>query len=358
MHTFIILSILTSLLLYSAPLSSNSEIDIEICIEGPLLHPSISSTLHVKKLSLLAGSLTLSGSGNLQLISNASPVALTGSLTIEEARLKIPDRKQDPIDTVQVTYVNASETDPPQLPQSESEWPLSLKIACAIPATLKIEGADLSSSWKGDLTIEGTPQNLSVFGQLKVDQGSFQFNGKPFEIKQGTVTFEGDPDKKTTLYVTATRTFDAVKVDLILKGTPKNPQISFRSNPPLPQREILSWILFDRGTQEISPFQGRQLNETITDLDSQRSEGLDLLTKLRKTLGIDRFEISKDERSENSQMSVQVGKYLSDNLYISINKSDVSRLAIEAALTDKIKMEADIGDDAEGRFLIKWKRDY
>ena len=297
----------------------------------------------------------------MQLIGNALQATATGKGVLDEACLNIPDKKQNSIDTVSVTYINGpnEEVQSPQATELAAEWPLKLDIALDIPSTLKIEGKDLSSIWKGSLVLQGTLQTPLVHGQLKVDQGQFQFNGKPFELKQGTITFEGDPDKKTSLYVIASRTLDTVKIDLILKGNPKTPAISFRSNPPLPQREILSWILFDRGTPEISPFQGRQLNETVTNLDSMKqSQGLDLLTKLRKTLGIDRFEISKDERSENNQMNVEVGKYVTDNLYISINKGDVSRLAVEAALSDKIKMHADIGDDSEGRFLIKWKKDY
>jgi autotransporter translocation and assembly factor TamB len=57
-------------------------------------------------------------------------------------------------------------------------------------------------------------------------------------------------------------------------------------------------------------------------------------------------------------MGVQVGKYIPQNVYVSVNKSDVNRVAVEATLMENIKLEADIGDDSEGNLILKWKRDY
>lgn len=57
-----------------------------------------------------------------------------------------------------------------------------------------------------------------------------------------------------------------------------NPEISFRSNPPMPQKRNSSWILFGRGTSEISPFQGTQLTESITNLKTN-NKGSDVAHK-------------------------------------------------------------------------------
>src|SRR5690606_30756378 len=141
----------------------------------------------------------------------------------------------------------------------------------------------------------------------------------------------------------------------IAKGPIKKPELSFRSNPPLPQREILSWILFNRGASEISPFQGSQLSESITNL-STNQEGPDILSKIRSTLKIDRFEICRNPKNDNNEVNVHVGKYISDNVLISVIKSDVNRLAIEATITERIKLQAQVGDDSQGQLLLKWKR--
>lgn len=316
------------------------------------LLPLKTTLLNQDYISLIcSGSLLLKGSGD--------GARLEGHLQLDQGLITIPERPSSVINSVDVTYINLPEHMPaPQgVAIKQAPWPFNLDIHLVIPENLPIRGPDLTSTWKGTIDVQGTAQHPLLGGQLKIVEGQYLFNGNPFEISEGTITFAGDIDKKTTLYVIARKDLDKVQVDIIAKGPVKNPSISFRSNPPLPQREILSWILFNSGTSEISQFQGAQLSESITNLKSNQ-EGPDVLTKIRSTLGIDRFEISRNPNSDESDVNVQVGKYISDGVLISVIKSDVNRLAIEAALTNRIKLQAQVGDDAEGQLFLKWKRNY
>lgn len=290
---------------------------------------------------------------------NSEEGSLSGQLQVAKASITIPERSYSTINTVEVTYVNLpKDASPPQsLNLNQPSWPLVLDIQLSVPRSLTIKGKDLMSTWKGDIAVQGQAKSPLLYGELKIIEGEYLFNGNPFALNQGTISFSGDLDKKTTLYVIANKDLDRVKIDVIAKGPIRNPAISFRSNPPLPQREILSWILFNRGTSEISSFQGAQLSESITNL-STNQQGPDILSKIRSTLGIDRFEICRNPKNDSNEVNVQVGKYISDNILISVIKSDVNRLALEATLTDKIKLQAQVGDDAEAQLLLRWKRDY
>jgi len=298
-------------------------------------------------------------SGPLSFKGDTGAGKIEGELHLDEGKISIPDHSSAVINSVEVTYINVQENAP--LPQSlsfkHSDWPLTMDIHLHIPDNLPITGRDLTSVWKGNINISGLTETPQLQGQLKVISGEYLFNGNPFNIKQGTIDFAGDIDKKTTLYVIANKDLDKVKVDVIAKGPVNNPTISFRSNPPLPQREILSWILFNSGTSEISPFQGAQLSESITNLKTGQS-GPDVLSKIRSTLGVDRFEISRNCNNDDNSVNVQVGKYIYDGVLVSVIKSDVNRLAIEAAITDRIKLQAQVGDDSQGQLFLKWKRNY
>lgn len=298
------------------------------------------------------------GGGRLTFYGDINSGTLSGKLQTEEALLTIPEHTKALMDSVEVTYVNVPEgMQPPIIVQNDDSWIFNYDIFVDIPRNLTIKGRDLTSLWKGEVKVTGNGGGPLVFGEVRASNGQYMFNGKPFSIDQGTILLSGDPEKKTQLYVIASKDLDKVKVDVILKGPVKNPEITFRSNPPMPQREILSWILFNRGTSEISPFQGSQLNESITNLDTTH-QGPDVLTKLRTAVGIDRIEICRNENGDGSETSVQVGKYISDNIFVSVTKSDVNRLAIEAALTNHIKVQAQVGDDSQGQVLFKWKKDY
>lgn len=302
---------------------------------------------------------TASFNGNLVFKGNTNEASLIGKATAHSATITIPEQTAALMNAVEVTYINQPENE--KLPQSfvmpPSAWPLLLDISLSAPGNIAIRGRDLTSEWKGSLSIRGTTETPLFSGELKIVHGKYLFNGKDFRISQGSITFDEDPNIKPNLYVIASKDLDKVKVEVILKGSTKNPAISFRSNPPLPQREILSWILFNRGSSEISPFQGSQLSESITNLKTNQNKGPDVLTKVRNALGIDRFDISRDENNGNA-VNVQVGKYISQNIFISLNKSDVNRIAVDAALFPNIKLQAQVGDDSEGQILLKWKHDY
>lgn len=297
-------------------------------------------------------------SGDLTLKGNADGASLTGSAIANSVNVTIPEQAAAVTNSVDVTYINQPEDEKVILADDDPPWPLNLDLKVTAPENVTVSSRDLSSEWKGNLAITGAATNPLFSGNFKITAGQYFFNGKNFDINQGFISLNGSLDNKssTTLYVIASKDLGKVKVEVIAKGPVSNPEISFRSNPPLPQREILSWILFNRGTSEISPFQGSQLTESITNLKNSSSKGPDVLTKIRNSLGIDRLEISRDENSGSA--SIQVGKYISDNVFISVNKSNVNRIAVEAALMPNIKLQAQIGDDSQGQMLLKWKHDY
>lgn len=296
--------------------------------------------------------------GNLILKGNMAGATLGGSAVANSTTITIPEQTAALLNSIDVTYINLPENEKVPTIDKSPPWPFLLDINVSAPDSITVRGKDLTSEWKGNLTVKGPAANLVFLGNFKVIGGKYLFNGKDFDINQGTISLNGPLDNKstTTLYVIASKDLGKVKVEVIVKGPVTSPEISFRSNPPLPQREILSWILFNRGTSEISPFQGTQLTESITNLKSNQ-KGPDVLTKIRNSLGIDRLDISRDENNGNA-VSIQVGKYISKNLFVSVNKSDVNRIAVEATLMPNIKLQAQVGDDSEGQILLKWKHDY
>jgi translocation and assembly module TamB len=161
------------------------------------------------------------------------------------------------------------------------------------------------------------------------------------------------------MYIIASADLGDIVAEVILEGPIKNPSIALRSNPPKTQKEVLSWLLFGHGLSEITPFQGSELTKSIANLKNG-NKGTDLFTKVRKSIGIDRIDISRGEKDSND-VTLQVGKYISQGVFVSVNKNltaDANRLAIEANLMQNLKIQAEVGDDAEGKLHLKWKHDY
>lgn len=320
--------------------------------------------IDVNKAALLKMDYILgTASGQLAFEGNSEKALLKGKLVTDSLVINMPDQVSDLAEALEVTYINQPENSvkPTQYTIAKSTWPLAFDLDIKMPGKGFIKGTNLTSEWKGSLLMTGS-SDLPLFnGSCQIIQGQYNIQGKPFQIKQGSITFAGDIEKKTTFYVIASKDIEQIKADIIVKGNLKNPAISFQSNPPLPQREILSWILFNRGSSGINAFQGTQLNESITNLPTESGEP-DLLTKIRNRIGIDRIDINRNDSSgASNEVSVQVGKYLSKGIFVSINKSvtaEANRLAIEANLIKNFKVQAEVGDDADAQLQLKWKHDY
>ena len=302
--------------------------------------------------------------GDLKIIGNANGAEVYGSLSADSLRISLSEKSASPVDTIDVIYIN--QTEPLLQTDPSSDWPLKLEIELDIPGTARITDSDLSTKWEGHVNVKGSPESPKLFGELKVIEGKYLFNGRTFDIDQGTITFAGDIEKKTSLYVIANMDIEKNNIEVIVKGHADNPEISFRSNPSMSQQEILSWLLFNKGLSNITTFQGSQLNHSITNIKKGNS-GPNFLNKLKSTLGLDRIDISGNPNGDEGEMKVKVGKYISKSTFLSVSKkitNDSNRttganaIGIESELTRDIKLQAEVDDDSSGQINLLWKRNY
>jgi len=299
-------------------------------------------------------------SGEVAFLGNLDDGNLEGKLKVDDARITIPEEIPVQLKTVDVTYINVDEKPGLQVIEKNEHWPIHLDVLLEVPSNTTVSGRDLHSEWKGSIQFKGTTLEPELQGSLNLIRGTYSFNGRIFESRKGSVNFNGDPSHKTTLYVVAEEQINNLKIEAILKGPIQDPVLTFRSNPPLPKKEILSWLLFNRGVEDITPFQGQELKKTEFTL-SGGTDNPDLLSRIRQSFGIDRVDISNTEKDDNNEVSLKVGKYISKGLFVSVSKSinaEANQVALEANLTKHVKVQAEVGDNAQGKMSLKWENDY
>ncbi len=301
-------------------------------------------------------------SGQLMLQGNLNEAALSGDLKIERADFELPKQLSQSIKEVEITYINQPEHEEPPttFKISQEIFPVSLDIRLHALRGINLTGKDLSMEWRGETFIKGTASSPQLFGQVEAIKGEQLINGKMFSLKQGNITFSGNYSDKASLYVIAEHEIDDISAEIVLKGPVNNPLISFRSNPPLSQPEILSLILFNKALPEITSLQGTELTQTFSALNSAGDDA-DILGKLRKAIGIDRLEFSHSDTHGQNDFSLKVGKYVTPGILVLVNKSmtsDAKSLTISANLIKSVKLQAEIDEDANSHLLLKWKHDY
>ena len=149
---------------------------------------------------------------------------------------------------------------------------LGLDLALHVPATLRLVGdsvqisqdtpiglGDINLRVRGDLYLYKDPaQPLSVTGSFDQITGTYAFQGRGFNVlESSSINFRGDLNPE--IYVTVTRVISGVEARVSIFGPLKHPELRLASTPSLDQSDILSLIVFNTSTNQLSAAQQQQL---------------------------------------------------------------------------------------------------
>ena len=123
-------------------------------------------------------------------------------------------------------------------------------------------------------------------GGFDLRRGTLNLLGGQLVFTRGRVQFLGDVTPELDL--TAQMTTTDITAYVNITGSAAKPEFAFTSSPTLPQDEILSRILFQKASGSLSPFQALELANAASALSGNG----DAFEKLRKTLGVDSFDVT------------------------------------------------------------------
>jgi len=300
----------------------------------------------------------------------AQGLTLGGSATIERAELNLDaDVKDGPnIVDLQVREINR----PGGLPDDKRQAAaapgpqVALAIKLNAPQSVFVRGRGLDVEMGGALDIGGTLSRPQILGALQVRRGTFEGIGRRLEFTRGTVTFP-DPDRLDPVidFVAATR-IESGSVEISIAGRPSSPSVTFSSQPPLPQDEIMAQLLFGRSTSTLSPLQMAEIGQSIGSLSGLTGSGGGVLDRLRKALGFDRLGVSSDPNaaagsSPLSGSSLELGRNVAPGVYLGAKQGaepGSSTAVVEIEVTPNVKVESELGADARSRVGISVEWDY
>ena len=141
-----------------------------------------------------------------------------------------------------------------------------------------------------------------------------------------------------------------------LMGPLTSPKLTFQSNPHMPTSSILAKILFNKEISDISHPEAIQLANTLLSLSG--GAGPDVLETIRKTLGVDRLTIGSSS-SNPDQIALQIGKYLTKGVLVTLSQSPTSsQIIVEVELKKGFIFQAETQEEEEGKFSLKWRKTY
>jgi len=292
-------------------------------------------------------------SADLAARGDAERVALTGRITANRAEIAIPDTLPQGVVVIDYEHENCPSCPQPVADEDRPAPPIEigLEIDVDLPNQVFVRGRGVESEWRGALRIEGTAAAPRIVGRLETVSGNISVIGRTFTIERGRITFTGGNPPNPDLNVRATTAADGVIAAINVTGTANDPEIALTSEPPLPEDEILSRILFGSATSELSTAQALQLAEAAATLSGGGSSGF--VDRIRRGLGVDVLDV-------DVAGAVSVGKYIADDLFVRYRQgiAGESNVVVEYELTPSISVESDVGTAGQSRVGVSWEFDY
>ncbi len=297
--------------------------------------------------------LTGACSGPFTIEGNLTSALAKGKLTLDEADVTIPDQLPSMTPSLPITFINEPSSHLQKFHYSES-YPFYYDLDVYGDHDLRLSGRGIEAELAGAIHMTGKNLSVKASGALHTQKGKFSFAGKDFTINQGEILFS---EEKNFLNITSTVEYPNLTVTVHFRGDLRSPQLIFESNPSLPTSSILARILFNKDVSELSAGQAVQLANTIVTLSG--SSGPNVLETIRKNLGVDRFSISVPATKESGYVAIEIGKYITEGVMISlIQSTTTSQVKVEVELKAGFVLEAQTQEDSQGKFSFKWNKNY
>jgi translocation and assembly module TamB len=148
---------------------------------------------------------------------------------------------------------------------------------------------------------------------LRPLRGRYDFAGKIFSLREGSIQFVGEKEIDPVLDLSAELKTSDLTAIIRVTGTARRPEVAMVSIPDLPQDEILSRVLFNKSTGRLSAAEALRLSQAVATLSGG---GGGITDFARRMLSLDVLQFGGGDAEEEG--SAQAGKYLSDKVYLGV----------------------------------------
>jgi hypothetical protein len=243
---------------------------------------------------------------------------------------------------------------------SENHFILPLECLVDIKFTikqgLKITGYGVDSLWNGGATICGNINDLQCNAKAVLEKGKIVVSDNKFKLKNGEILFDStglnvnvSAEKKLTNKVVGARFFQNEK------GT----KVKFFSSPYMSKKDILSYMLFDKSSADISTGEGLTLFSVMNQVSGGNSG--DIVTKFKTTLCLDSIAIRKNTNNKNGEYdAVSIGKKIG-KLRVSVDQGAAkatTSVVVETNVAKNTKISVDLSGKESVGAGISWSKRY
>lgn len=306
-------------------------------------------------------------SPNLSLNIDKHSAVLSGQLLVPKAKITPRDNSEGISVSEDIVLVKNKKRVISSSQSVQTLKKLKTNIEVVLGNDIFFEGYGLTTNAQGRVIIETRQDDTSkATGKINLVNGRYGAYGHYFSLSHGQLLFQSDPILDPKIDIRAERTIkpnmrirnnasgrEDIIVGMQLMGRISKLQTKLYSNPHFNDREIISYLILGHGQSENTGADGQVLMEAVKQLTTafypkagrlmEKQTFYDRL-KLNWSIGHSPFDDeSKDQLSDFERKYVNVGKRLSDKLYIqySLGLADkISVYSIQYLLGNHLVLEA------------------
>jgi translocation and assembly module TamB len=321
----------------------------------------------------VSGRLTCSGSLQEPVVKGAMELTDTTvrpDLTLMKSGPAAPDATIVVVQTAQELTTPTQPTEPaagegasePSASASRNEvyHRLALDLTVSISRDTWVHMEEGSIELMGQLHARKEPgEEPALSGAVETVRGWIAVHGRKFRLEKGNIVFTGATPIDPSLDVVARYTLPQYQVDVVVGGTAKAPLVSFRSEPPLEQTDILSLLVFGKPANALSKGEKVSLqSQAVQALAGSVAE--DLRRSLAESLGVDNLELDVGETTEQSRIGV--GKYIAPGVFVSTSQQVGGKqgrdVSIEYQLGENWQLKSSTTSQGNNGIDLLWKKRY
>jgi translocation and assembly module TamB len=213
---------------------------------------------------------------------------------------------------------------PPDTPRASPLNNLRLNVHLVSTPELQVQSSLAKLAGNVDLNVRGVASNPVVLGRVSASEGQISLNGQTYRLERGDVTFSNPARTEPSVDIEATTRVREYDLTIRMVGQPaRGLKPTFRSDPPLPDADILNLLAFGR-TREETEIAGSQTSTSYTNSVSDAVLGQAINTavsgRVQRLFGVSRVKISPElsgsTQTTNPTAQVTIEQQVSDKVTI------------------------------------------
>ena len=231
--------------------------------------------------------ISATANAELNLTGSANDAVLSGDVTVVKLALT------PGFDFARYLEASKQTTTLPQANTLLSKVRLDVHVTTTPELQMQSTLAKLSGD--ADLHLRGTIVRPVVLGRVDIMEGSIYFSGTKYRLERGEITFTGPVGIKPTLDLEAATHVRDYDISLGVNGTPDKLSFTYRSEPPLPEPDIIALLALGRTQSESATLAGGSsqsaFSQEASNVILNQALNATLNNRAQRLFGISRIKI-------------------------------------------------------------------